>query len=229
MKKQMLLFIGLTGLIAISCNKESNAELQDTETTDTTNVATYAAMAFDTIPSTLLCEESVAEFDAITAEKFLDVIGSYVYAQNMEYICYREGDNIYYKRLSSLVDDEYNVFNQLEGRPGRYVAFQEGFTTAQYENMSDGKGDIVLEYHPFRFDEDTQTIGSKGIDGYAVEEGKYKLAYVDANYIVLESTISEKAKHTLAIDDAKPYFVREILARHTEELKTPTIVRDYRE
>lgn len=229
MKKQMLLFLGLAGLIAISCNKGSNAVLQDTETTDTTNVATYAAMVFDTIPSTLLCEESVAEFDAITAEKFLDVIGSYVYAQNIEYICYREGDNVYYRRLSSLFDDEYNVFEQLEGRPGRYVSFQKEFTTAQYENMNDEKDDVVLEYHSFHFDEDAQILGSKGIDGYAVEEEKYKLTYVDANYIVLESTISGKAKHTFAINDDKPYFVREILVRHTEKLKTPTIVHDYRE
>lgn len=182
-----------------------------------------------TIPNTSLCEEAVAEFGTVTAEKFLDITGSYVYAQNMEYICYREGDNVYYKQLSSSFDDEYNVFDQLDGRPGRYVSFEKEFMTAQYEGMSDGEVNVVLEYHPFHFDEGTQTLTGKGLNGCAIEGESYKIAYIDENYIVLESAISEKAKNVFAIDDDKHYFVREILVRYTDELKEPTIVHDYRE
>ena len=211
----------MASFVIVSCDKESNAVPQ----AETTN----EIIRFDTIPNTLLCEEAVAKFGTVTAEKFLDITGSYVYAQNMEYICYREGDKVYYKQLSSLFDDEYNVFNQLEGRPGRYVSFEKEFMTAQYEGMSDGKVNVVFEYHPFHFDEGTQTLASKGLNGCATEGESYKISYIDVNYIVLESAISEKAKKTFSIDDDKHYFVREILVRYTEELKEPTIVHDYRE
>ncbi len=228
MKKQLLLFLAIASVGFESCSVDSDAAPQIKNATESTDSASCEVVVFDSIPSTSLCEEALAEFEAITEGQFLEITSGSVYAQNLEYICYCEGDKVYYKQLSSLFDDEYNVFDQLEGRPGRYVSFHEEFTTVQYESLASGDGGVVLEYHPFLFEEDTQTLTGNSINGYAAEGKNYKLVYADADYIILENAISERARNVFALNDDKPYFVREILIRYTGRLKEPTVMHDYR-
>lgn len=228
MKIQLLLFLAIASLGFVSCDVDSDTFPLKNPIEPIDSVLCEVVVS-DSIPGTLLCEEDLAEFEAVTKDEFLEITsGGSVYAQNMEYICYREGNTVCYEQLFSSYD-EYNVIEQLDGRPGRYVSFQEDFATVQYESLADGLGNVVLEYYPLLFDGGAQTLTSNTINGYAAEGKCYKLVYADADYIVLENTISERAKVVFELDEDKPYFVREVLIRYTGKLKEPTVIYDYRQ
>lgn len=226
MKRGVLLSLAIASLGFVSCDVDSDTFPLKNPSEPTDSVSCEVG-AFDSIPGTSLCEEDLAEFEAVTEMQFLEITSGSVYAQNIEYICYREGDEVCYEQLFSSYD-AYNVFSQLDGRPGLFVSFQEDFATVQYESLADGSGDVVHEYHSYLFDGGAQTLASNCINGYAAEGECYKLVYADADYIVLENTLSERAKAVFALDDDKPYFVREVLIRYAGKLKEPAVIRDYR-
>lgn len=228
MKKHFVYFLGMIGIMIMSCEESGNMlPHKETENVDTMIVVDDVPVAFATIPGTLLSEAKVNDSQSLSVEDFKATSKGHVYAQNIEYICYRESEKVYYIPFST-IEGCLNVFSDIEGRNARCIAFYEDYATAQYETTYDASGEVVLEYHTYIFDEETQHLTTKCVDGWLAKEDQYTVVYADADYIILECEIDDKESDRLTKYGDKNYFVREVLVRHICELESATTILDYR-
>lgn len=228
MKKLFLFLLGLVGFIAMSCNPDEGNELPaPPNDSDTTQVVVNDTVSFDVIPLTSLSEQSVCEFKALTAEEFLATTAGSVYSHIMENICFRENGQVFYVPAAHnpWEDPIYNVFRTLVGGATSHITFYEDYTTALLDVCGVG---VILAYRSYTFDESTQQLTSKAIFGHEVKDYVYTLVYADADYIILEGEIRDATIERRELPSDRDYFIREVLVRHTGELKEPTEIRDYR-
>lgn len=227
MKKLFLFLLGMVGFIAMSCNPDEGNELPMLPNdSDTTQVEVNDTVSFDVIPLTSLSEQAVNEFKALTEENFLAATSDGVYASCFEYVCFRENGKIFYVPVNDFDEGPiYNVYEGLDGGGRPFITFYEGYTTALLYTCC---SDVIFIYESYAFDESAQQLASEAISGHWVKENVYTLAYADADYIILEGEIRDAIIERYKLRSGRDYFIREVLVRHTSELKEPTEIRDNR-
>jgi hypothetical protein len=226
MKKHFLFLLGLVGFIAMSCNPDESNELPTPPNdNDTTQVVTNDTVSFDVIPLTSLSERAVSKFKNLTKEELLAATAGSAYICRIENICFRENGKVFYVPVNFWEKPIYNVYEGLDGGGVSFITFYEGYTTKLLYTCCSG---VIFFYDSYIFDESTQQLASKAVDGHWVKENVYTLVYADADYIVLESEIHDAAIERWKLPSGRDYFVREVLVHHTGELEEPTEVRDNR-